>query len=74
MTIKNTSRDEVAISEGQEYMITVNGRPVYTGIADSDDEAVERLKSYALYLDSYALYISANNNNGVPLKIRIIPM
>jgi hypothetical protein len=67
MTIKNTTRDEVAISEGQEYMITVNGRTVYTGIAESDDEAVERL-------ESYALYISAGNNSSVPLKIRIVPM
>lgn len=67
MTIKNTTRDEVAISEGQEYMITVNGRTVYTGIAESDDEAKERL-------ESYALYISAGNNSSIPLKIRIVPM
>jgi 3,4-dihydroxy-2-butanone 4-phosphate synthase len=67
MTYQNTTRQEVTITEGQEYMISVNGRPVYTGIADSDTEAQERL-------ESYALYISAANNSVTPIKIRIVPL
>lgn len=67
MTHKNITQDEVTITEGQEYMISVNGRPVYTGIAESDDEAIERL-------EAYALHISANNNSSTPIRLRIIAL
>ena len=53
------------MTEGDEYLLALNGKTIYQGIAESDEEAMERL-------DSYMLQISATNNSTTPLKFRII--
>lgn len=65
MTTTNTTLPATIISEGDEYRIVLDGRTIYEGIAESDEEATERL-------DSYMLQISATNNSTNFLKFRII--
>ena len=65
MTKTNTTLPATSVGEGDEYRIVLDGRTIYEGIAESDEEAMERL-------DRYMLLISATNNSTNFLKFRII--
>ena len=65
MTKTNPTIKHATVTEGDEYLLTLDGRTLYQGIAESDEEATDRL-------DRYMLLIGATNNSTKFLKFRII--
>lgn len=57
-------KQETTVIEGQEYRITANGRTVYEGIAESDQDAEQNLESYAMWIHS-------TWNEPIPLVLKI---
>ena len=55
------------ITEGQEYQITMNGKVIFEGIAESDTDAADTL-------ESYALHASASNNSTKPITFKIVKL